>query len=144
MVRFLLPNYLSSLVLIFLGVLKITHSILIGSLTYGLLALFSAVFASFHKKHVLVTATVALELSSGTYSYITCCILLLPSYFQFAFNYWLLNLIVYSQKYADEATSFILGTNKIHMEISVKTHKAKVKIGLVLIDNWLEIFWHVL
>ena len=120
---------------IFLGVLKITHSILIGSLTYGLLALFSAVFASFHKKHVLVTATVALELSSGTYCYITCCILLLlSSYFQIAFNYWLLKLIVYSQKHADEAISFILDTNEIPVKISVKSHKAKVKIGLVVID----------
>ena len=56
------------------GVLTITHSILIGSLTFGMLALFSAVLASFHKKHVFVTATVALEISSGIHYFITCCI----------------------------------------------------------------------
>ena len=51
--------------IIYLGVIKITHSILIGSLTFGFLALLTSLFASFHKTSVLVTATVALEITSG-------------------------------------------------------------------------------
>lgn len=47
------------------GVLDVTYSILIGSLIFGLAALLASVVASFHKEHILVTAVVSLEISSG-------------------------------------------------------------------------------
>ena len=49
----------------FLDIVQITWSILVGSMVFGLLALLAAVLASFHKKHVLVTAVVATENTAG-------------------------------------------------------------------------------
>lgn len=48
-----------------LGAVEIPRSILIGSVVFGLASLLISLLASLHKKHVLVTAVVALEIASA-------------------------------------------------------------------------------
>ena len=63
--RYVYSSHLTNDIVLYIGAVAITHFILIGSLVFGLLSLLTAILASFHKKHVLVTATVALECASG-------------------------------------------------------------------------------
>ncbi|XP_065061162.1 lens fiber membrane intrinsic protein-like isoform X2 [Rhopilema esculentum] len=57
-----------------LGTIEIVYGLLIESLLLGLMSLLASFLASFHKKHILVTTVVAMEITSALFTMLAASI----------------------------------------------------------------------